>query len=110
MRVLDVGCGWGSFAIHAAREYGVEVTGITLSAPQAELARERVRAAGLEEHVEIRVDDYRQLPPASFDAIASIGMSEHVGESQIDRYAPRCTRCCAPAGAAQPRDRRARPR
>jgi cyclopropane-fatty-acyl-phospholipid synthase len=87
MRVLDVGCGWGSFAIHAAREYGVEVTGITLSPPQAELARELVRKAGLEERVEIRVADYRELPAASFDAVASIGMSEHVGESQIDRYA-----------------------
>ena len=62
MRVLDVGCGWGSFAIHAARNYGVTVTGVTLSPPQAELARERVAAAGLEERVEIRVADYRQLP------------------------------------------------
>jgi cyclopropane-fatty-acyl-phospholipid synthase len=87
MRVLDVGCGWGSFAIHAAREHGVSVTGITLSEPQAELARERVSQAGLEEMVEIRVADYRELPSSSFDAIASIGMSEHVGERQIDRYA-----------------------
>ncbi len=87
MRVLDVGCGWGSFAIHAAREHGVEVVGITLSEPQAERARERVAQAGLSEKVEIRVQDYRQLPQASFDAIASIGMSEHVGEAQIDVYA-----------------------
>ncbi|HYM54749.1 MAG TPA: cyclopropane-fatty-acyl-phospholipid synthase family protein [Solirubrobacteraceae bacterium] len=87
MRVLDVGCGWGSFAIHAAREHGVRVTGITLSAPQAELAREKVREAGVEEMVEIRVQDYRRLPRASFDVIASIGMSEHVGERQIDLYA-----------------------
>jgi cyclopropane-fatty-acyl-phospholipid synthase len=87
MRVLDVGCGWGSFAIHAARQYGVTVTGVTLSPPQAELARERVAAAGLSGQVEICVADYRQLPQASFDAIASIGMSEHVGESQIDVYA-----------------------
>jgi cyclopropane-fatty-acyl-phospholipid synthase len=86
MSVLDVGCGWGSFAIHAARHYGVKVTGVTLSPPQAELARERVAQARLSEQVEIRVADYRQLPPASFDAIASIGMAEHVGESQIDRY------------------------
>ena len=87
MRVLDVGCGWGSFAIHAAREYGVQVVGITLSAPQAERARERVAEAGLSERIEIRVQDYRQLPQASFDAIASIGMSEHVGDAQIDVYA-----------------------
>jgi cyclopropane-fatty-acyl-phospholipid synthase len=86
MRVLDVGCGWGSFAIHAAREYGVTVTGVTLSPAQAELARERVAEAGLSEVVEIKVADYRELPHSSFDAIASIGMSEHVGERQIDRY------------------------
>jgi cyclopropane-fatty-acyl-phospholipid synthase len=87
MRVLDVGCGWGSFAIHAAREYGVEVVGITLSGPQAERARERVAEAGLSEKIEIRVQDYRQLPQGSFDAIASVGMSEHVGEAQVDVYA-----------------------
>ncbi|HEX4629239.1 MAG TPA: cyclopropane-fatty-acyl-phospholipid synthase family protein, partial [Gemmatimonadales bacterium] len=87
MELLDVGCGWGSFAIHAAREYGARVTGITLSEPQAALARERVSEAGLDGMVDIRVADYRQLGSSSFDAIASIGMSEHVGERQIDRYA-----------------------
>lgn len=87
MRVLDVGCGWGSFAMHAAREHGVHVTGITLSELQGERARERVAQAGLSDMVEIRVQDYRQLPAGSFDAISSIGMSEHVGESQIDVYA-----------------------
>jgi cyclopropane-fatty-acyl-phospholipid synthase len=87
MRLLDVGCGWGSFAIHAAHNHGVEVTGITLSPSQAELARRKVSEAGLDGQVEIRVEDYRQLPRASFDAIASIGMSEHVGDSQIDVYA-----------------------
>jgi cyclopropane-fatty-acyl-phospholipid synthase len=87
MNVLDVGCGWGSFAIHAAANYGVNVTGVTLSPAQAELARERVAEAGLSEQVEIRVADYRQLPSSSFDAIASIGMAEHVGERQIDVYA-----------------------
>jgi cyclopropane-fatty-acyl-phospholipid synthase len=87
MRLLDVGCGWGSFAIHAAKNYGVTVTGVTLSPSQAGLAREKVAQAGLSERVEIRVADYRELPGGSFDAIASIGMSEHVGESQIDNYA-----------------------
>jgi cyclopropane-fatty-acyl-phospholipid synthase len=87
MRVLDVGCGWGSFAMHAARNHGVTVTGVTLSEAQAALARERVEQAGLADRVEIRVADYRTLPRSSFDAIASIGMSEHVGERQIDRYA-----------------------
>jgi cyclopropane-fatty-acyl-phospholipid synthase len=87
MRILDVGCGWGSFAIHAAREHDVEVLGITLSEQQAQLAREKVAEAGVEEKVEILVADYRRLPRSSFDAIASIGMSEHVGERQIDLYA-----------------------
>ncbi len=86
-RVLDVGCGWGSFAIHAARNYGVTVTGITLSTAQAELAQKRVAQAGLAEQIEIRVADYREQPPGSYDAIASIGMAEHVGASQIDVYA-----------------------
>jgi cyclopropane-fatty-acyl-phospholipid synthase len=87
MRLLDVGCGWGSFAIHAARHHGVKVLGVTLSPSQAELARARVTQAGLAEQVEIRVADYRRLPGGSFDAIASIGMAEHVGVSQIDVYA-----------------------
>jgi cyclopropane-fatty-acyl-phospholipid synthase len=86
-RVLDVGCGWGSFAIHAAREHGVSVTGITLSPSQAELARELVAKAGVADRVEIRIADYRELAGESFDAIASIGMAEHVGQSQIDDYA-----------------------
>jgi cyclopropane-fatty-acyl-phospholipid synthase len=87
MRVLDVGCGWGSFAIHIAREYGVEVVGITLSERQAERARELVAEAGVADRVEIRVQDYRRLAHSSFDAISSIGMSEHVGDRQIDVYA-----------------------
>jgi cyclopropane-fatty-acyl-phospholipid synthase len=86
-RVLDVGCGWGSFAIHAALRYGVEVTGITLSEPQAGAARKRVADAGLSDRVEIRVQDYRELGGERFDAVASIGMVEHVGEEQIDVYA-----------------------
>ena len=86
-RVLDVGCGWGSFAIHAAREYGAHVTGITLSPSQAELARRLVADAGVADRVEIRIADYRELTGEPYDAIASIGMAEHVGESQIDLYA-----------------------
>jgi cyclopropane-fatty-acyl-phospholipid synthase len=86
-RVLDVGCGWGAFVIHAAREYGVEAVGITLSPPQAQLARRRISEAGLSDRVEVRVADYRDLHGERYDAIASIGMVEHVGESQIDVYA-----------------------
>lgn len=85
-RVLDVGCGWGSFAIHAASEHGVQVLGVTLSEEQARLARERAAAAGVGDRVEIRVADYRELAGEQFDAISSIGMVEHVGEERIDLY------------------------
>jgi cyclopropane-fatty-acyl-phospholipid synthase len=97
-RVLDVGCGWGSFAIHAAANHGVRVLGITLSEPQAELARRRVAERGLDGQVEIRVADYRELDAEPFDAIASIGMVEHVGGSQIDVYAERLARLLRPGG------------
>jgi cyclopropane-fatty-acyl-phospholipid synthase len=97
-RVLDVGCGWGSFAIHAATRHGVEVLGITLSEPQADLARRRVAELGLDDRVEIRVADYRELDDAPFDAIASIGMVEHVGASQIDVYADRLAALLRPGG------------
>ncbi|MGO9902732.1 MAG: class I SAM-dependent methyltransferase [Solirubrobacteraceae bacterium] len=97
-RVLDVGCGWGSFALHAAREHGVDVCGITLSAPQAALARERAAAAGLADRVEIRVADYRDLAGEQFDAIASIGMVEHVGVVNIDAYARQLAAVLRPGG------------
>ena len=97
-RVLDVGCGWGSFAIHAAARYGVSVVGITLSEPQAELARARVSEAGLDHRVSIRVLDYRDLEDEPFDAIASIGMVEHVGSQRIDQYARRLASLLKPRG------------
>jgi cyclopropane-fatty-acyl-phospholipid synthase len=97
-RFLDIGCGWGSLVIHAAREYGVSALGITLSEPQAELARVRARAAGVSERVEIKVMDYRDLGDEPFDAIASIGMVEHVGESQIDEYARLIAAALTPDG------------
>jgi cyclopropane-fatty-acyl-phospholipid synthase len=86
-RLLDVGCGWGSFAIHAAQRHGANVVGITLSEAQAHLARRRVAELGLADRVDIRHTDYRDLRGERFDAIASIGMVEHVGENQIDLYA-----------------------
>jgi cyclopropane-fatty-acyl-phospholipid synthase len=85
-RVLDVGCGWGSFAIHAATHYGVEVLGVTLSEQQVALGRRRVQEAGLAGRVELRLADYRELGDERFDAISSIGMVEHVGEERIDLY------------------------
>ena len=97
-RVLDIGCGWGSFAIHAARERDVHVTGITLSEPQAELARRRAAEAGVADRVDIRVEDYRRLSSEPFDAVASIGMVEHVGNVQIDTYARQVARLVKPGG------------
>jgi cyclopropane-fatty-acyl-phospholipid synthase len=86
MRLLDVGCGWGSMALHAARHYDAQVVGVTLSRPQADLARQRVTEAGLDSKVEIRVQDYRDLGGERFDAISSIGMFEHVGEARVAEY------------------------
>jgi cyclopropane-fatty-acyl-phospholipid synthase len=97
-RVLDIGCGWGSFAIHAAANHGVSVLGITLSEPQAELARRFVAERGLTDRIEIRVQDYRALGGEPFDAVASIGMVEHVGSSQIDVYARQLARLVRPGG------------
>jgi cyclopropane-fatty-acyl-phospholipid synthase len=97
-RVLDVGCGWGSFALHAAREHDVHVTGITLSEPQAVLARERAAAAGLGDRVEIRVADYRDLANEQFDAVSSIGMVEHVGSTNVDAYAAQMAAVLRPGG------------
>jgi len=99
-RVLDVGCGWGGFPLWAATKYGVEVVGITLSAPQAEKARQRAEAAGVADRVEIRVMDYRDLAGSGerFDAIASIGMVEHVGAAQIDVYADTLAALLEPGG------------
>src|SRR3954466_9756784 len=97
-RVLDVGCGWGSFVIHAAQRRGTEGVGITLSENQAELARRKVEEAGVSDKVEIRVQDYRELAGENFDAVASIGMVEHVGESQIDIYAEQLASMLRPGG------------
>jgi cyclopropane-fatty-acyl-phospholipid synthase len=97
-RVLDVGCGWGSFALHAAGRHGVEVVGITLSEPQARAARKRAREAGLADRIDIRVADYRDLGGEHFDAIASIGMVEHVGASRIDLYARHLAALLPPGG------------
>ncbi|ARP71840.1 class I SAM-dependent methyltransferase [Streptomyces pluripotens] len=86
-RLLDVGCGWGSMAVHAAREHGVSVVGVTLSQEQAAHARKRVADEGLTDRVEIRVQDYRDVVDGPYDAISSIGMAEHVGAEPYLRYA-----------------------
>ncbi|MFJ7130280.1 class I SAM-dependent methyltransferase [Streptomyces sp. NPDC098101] len=86
-RLLDVGCGWGSMALHAAREYGARVVGVTLSREQAARARERVAEEGLTDRIEIRVQDYRDVTDGPYDAISSIGMAEHVGAVRYREYA-----------------------
>jgi cyclopropane-fatty-acyl-phospholipid synthase len=85
-RLLDVGCGWGSMVIHAALHYDARAVGITISKAQAALARQRVAEAGVADRVEIRLLDYRDLRGEKFDAISSVGMSEHVGHDKLDQY------------------------
>jgi cyclopropane-fatty-acyl-phospholipid synthase len=97
-RMLDVGCGWGSLLLHAASTYGATGVGITLSEPQAAMARERLERAGFADRVEIRVQDYRDVDDGPFDVIASIGMAEHVGEETYAGYAARLLQLLTPAG------------
>ena len=98
MRLLDVGCGWGSMAIHAATHYRASVVGITISREQVESARKRVSEAGVGDLVEIRMQDYRQLGDERFDAISSIGMAEHVGAKRLDEYFSILHRALVPTG------------
>ncbi len=98
-RLLDIGCGWGGLLIHAAQHHGVRGVGITLSLRQAELARERIKAAGFEDRISIEVRDYRDLPSAApFDKIVSVGMVEHVGRANIPAYFRTAYRLLAPGG------------
>ncbi|MGD3109234.1 class I SAM-dependent methyltransferase [Streptomyces sp. YGL11-2] len=97
-RLLDVGCGWGSMVLHAAREYGVRAVGITLSEEQATYARKRIADAGLADRIEIRVQDYREVRDEPFDAISSIGMAEHVGRARYAEYASALYALLKPGG------------
>lgn len=97
-RLLDVGCGWGSMAVHAAREYGVSVVGVTLSHEQAAYARKRVAEEGLTDRIEIRVQDYRDVDDGPYDAISSIGMAEHVGAERYLEYAEDLLKLLRPGG------------
>jgi cyclopropane-fatty-acyl-phospholipid synthase len=97
MRLLDVGCGWGGMALHAAEHYGVEVVGVTLSRQQAEWGQKAVAEAGLTGQVDLRHQDYRDVT-GTFDAISSIGLTEHVGLAQLDAYAARLTSLLRPQG------------
>jgi len=98
-RVLEIGCGWGSFALVAAGEFGAHVTGLTLSAEQASLARERVAVAGLERRVEILEEDYR-VHRGDYDKVASIEMIEAIGEKQFPVFFDAVDRLLVPGGRA----------
>ncbi|WP_243789627.1 cyclopropane-fatty-acyl-phospholipid synthase family protein [Saccharopolyspora gloriosae] len=98
MRLLDVGCGWGSLILYAARTYGVRATGVTLSAQQAAHIRRRVEELGLQGQVEVRLQDYREIDDQPFEAVASIEMGEHVGESRYPEYAATLHRLLRPGG------------
>jgi cyclopropane-fatty-acyl-phospholipid synthase len=98
-RLLDLGCGWGGLVMHAAGRHGVDATGITLSRPQAELAGKRIAASGLAETCRALVCDYRELDEAEpYDALASVGMFEHVGEDLLPIYFARAHRLLRPGG------------
>ena len=97
--LLDIGCGWGALALWAARHYGVQVHGITLSQAQQQLAQERVREAGLESQVKIELLDYRDLPQdAQYDRVVSVGMFEHVGVRNFPTYFGTVQRVLKPDG------------
>ena len=98
MRLLDIGCGWGGMVLHAAKEHGVRGVGVTLSKPQADLARKRAAELGVGDLVEIRHADYRDVDDGRYDAISSIGMFEHVGLTQLGEYFARCYALLAPGG------------
>jgi cyclopropane-fatty-acyl-phospholipid synthase len=98
MRLLDVGCGWGGMVMHAARHHGVRAVGVTLSSGQADWAQKAVADEGLAASVEIRLQDYRDVRDGPFDAISSIGMFEHVGQTNLGRYFQGMRRLLRPQG------------
>ena len=115
-RLLDVGCGWGSLVIHAATHYGVRAVGVTISPAQAELARRRVREAGLSDRIEIRLADYRDTADGPYDKIASVGMVEHVGTENLHAYFAHLRSLLRPGGVllnhgiVRPREQRRNPK
>jgi cyclopropane-fatty-acyl-phospholipid synthase len=98
MRLLDVGCGWGSMLFHAVEHHGVRAVGVTLSRPQAEYAQKRAAELGVEDRVEVRFADFRDVDDGPYDAISSIGMFEHVGLEELDGYFRRCRALLRPQG------------
>ncbi len=98
MRLLDVGCGWGSLTVHAARHYGVRVTGVTLSSQQRAYADARITAEGLRGLADVRLQDYRDVDDGPYDAIAAVEMGEHVGAGNYPAFASRLHGLLRPAG------------
>ena len=86
MRLLDVGCGWGGMVRHAAEHYGVQALGVTLSRRQAEWAKDRIASDGLGHLAEVRFSDYRDVTETGFDAVSSIGLTEHIGKANLASY------------------------
>jgi cyclopropane-fatty-acyl-phospholipid synthase len=97
-RLLDVGCGWGSLTIHAARQYGVHVTAVTLAGEQRAFVADRVAALGLTELVDVRLQDYRDVADSPFDAISTVEMGEHVGAANYPLFAARLFSLLRPRG------------
>jgi cyclopropane-fatty-acyl-phospholipid synthase len=98
-RLLDIGCGWGGLIMHAVSNYGVEAVGITLSQPQAELAKQRIEQAGLSDRCRVEVCDYRDLDaPGQYDKLVSVGMVEHVGKAELPNYFAQAWRLLRPGG------------
>ncbi|HLI11867.1 MAG TPA: class I SAM-dependent methyltransferase [Alphaproteobacteria bacterium] len=98
-RLLDIGCGWGGLLVRAARRYGISGVGVTLSERQYAFARERIAAEGLADRLEIRLQDYRDIPgEAAFDKVVSVGMYEHVGRRNLPLYFAAIARLLKPGG------------
>ena len=98
MRLLDVGCGWGSLSLHAAEYYGAQVTGVTISKQQHRHITEQIAQRGLEGRVEVRIQDYREIDDGEYDAVSSIEMGEHVGLDNYPAYADQLFRHLKPGG------------
>ncbi|WP_286175859.1 cyclopropane-fatty-acyl-phospholipid synthase family protein [Arthrobacter sp. NEB 688] len=98
MRFLDVGCGWGSLSLYAAEHFGAHVTGVTIAAEQKAFIDARIRERGLQDRVQIRLQDYREVHDGPYDAVASLEMGEHVGEKNYDTYAEVLHRNVRPGG------------
>jgi cyclopropane-fatty-acyl-phospholipid synthase len=97
-KLLDMGCGWGSLTVHAARDHRVDVTAVTLSREQGGYVRQRIRGLGLGERTEIRIEDYRDADGGPYDAIASVEMGEHVGAANYPRFCAELFRLLKPGG------------